>query len=122
MHNTTRRMIENFAYLINNYGFVPNGGRIYYLRRSQPPLFIPMVYEYYAVTKNDDFLISVIDAMEKANLIQKLNYAKLAKIEKNNWNTSEDAKSHSHRFFSKPTFVFNNLLFNNALNKIIIAN
>uniref|UniRef100_A0A0R3RTP1 Trehalase n=1 Tax=Elaeophora elaphi TaxID=1147741 RepID=A0A0R3RTP1_9BILA len=58
MQNTTRRMIENFAHLINNYGFIPNGGRIYYLRRSQPPLFIPMVYEYYSATKNDDFLAS----------------------------------------------------------------
>ncbi|CAG9532404.1 unnamed protein product [Cercopithifilaria johnstoni] len=65
MQNTTRQIIKNFAYLINNYGFVPNGGRIYYLRRSQPPLFIPMVYEYYAATKNDDFLISVIETMEK---------------------------------------------------------
>ncbi|KAK6103611.1 Trehalase family protein [Brugia pahangi] len=65
MQNTTRRMIENFAYLINTFGFIPNGGRIYYLRRSQPPLFIPMVYEYYAATKNDDFLASVIETMEK---------------------------------------------------------
>lgn len=69
MQNTTRRMIENFAYLINKFGFIPNGGRIYYLRRSQPPLFIPMVYEYYTATKEDDFLISVIEAMEKVNLI-----------------------------------------------------
>ncbi|EFO17509.1 trehalase [Loa loa] len=65
MQNTTRRMIENFAHLINTFGFIPNGGRIYYLRRSQPPLFIPMVYEYYAATKDDDFLASVIEAMEK---------------------------------------------------------
>uniref|UniRef100_A0A915Q0L4 Trehalase n=1 Tax=Setaria digitata TaxID=48799 RepID=A0A915Q0L4_9BILA len=84
MQTTTRRMIENFAYLINNYGFIPNGGRIYYLRRSQPPLFIPMVYEYYAATKNDDFLISVIDAMEKELLFWKTR--RTIVIEKNGRN------------------------------------
>jgi hypothetical protein len=24
---------------LEKYGFIPNGGRIYYLNRSQPPLF-----------------------------------------------------------------------------------
>jgi alpha,alpha-trehalase len=30
---------ENFAYLIDKYGFVPNGNRSYFLSRSQPPVF-----------------------------------------------------------------------------------
>ncbi|VDM96954.1 unnamed protein product [Thelazia callipaeda] len=71
MHTTTRRMIENFAYLIDKFGFIPNGGRVYYARRSQPPLFIPMVYEYYAATKDDEFLAKVIEAMEKELLFWK---------------------------------------------------
>ena len=25
---------------IEHFGFIPNGGRIYYLNRSQPPLFV----------------------------------------------------------------------------------
>ena len=25
---------------LEKFGFIPNGGRIYYLNRSQPPLFI----------------------------------------------------------------------------------
>ena len=25
---------------IERFGFIPNGGRIYYLNRSQPPVFI----------------------------------------------------------------------------------
>jgi alpha,alpha-trehalase len=36
-------MINNFAYLINQYGLVPNGNRTYYLSRSQPPVFSMMV-------------------------------------------------------------------------------
>ena len=36
-------MIDNFAYLIDTYGHVPNGNRSYYLSRSQPPYFAMMV-------------------------------------------------------------------------------
>ncbi|WP_439698833.1 alpha,alpha-trehalase TreF [Mucilaginibacter sp. AW1-7] len=36
-------MVENFAYLIDKYGFIPNGNRAYYLTRSQPPFFAMMV-------------------------------------------------------------------------------
>lgn len=36
-------MTDNFARLIDAFGFVPNGTRTYYLSRSQPPLFASMV-------------------------------------------------------------------------------
>lgn len=36
-------MTDNFAYLIDTYGHVPNGTRTYYLSRSQPPVFALMV-------------------------------------------------------------------------------
>jgi len=36
-------MVGNFAYLIDKYGFIPNGNRTYYLTRSQPPFFSLMV-------------------------------------------------------------------------------
>lgn len=35
-------MTDNFAYLIERFGHVPNGTRTYYLSRSQPPLFACM--------------------------------------------------------------------------------
>jgi alpha,alpha-trehalase len=35
-------MTDNFAYLIDTYGHVPDGTRTYYLSRSQPPLFALM--------------------------------------------------------------------------------
>ncbi len=38
-----RDMLDNFAYLIDTFGHVPNGNRTYYLSRSQPPLFAAMV-------------------------------------------------------------------------------
>jgi alpha,alpha-trehalase len=36
-------MVENFAYLINRFGYIPNGNRNYFLGRSQPPFFSMMV-------------------------------------------------------------------------------
>ncbi|TGE14096.1 alpha,alpha-trehalase TreF [Hymenobacter elongatus] len=38
-----RNMVDNFAYLLDQYGFIPNGNRSYYLTRSQPPFFALMV-------------------------------------------------------------------------------
>lgn len=35
-------MTDNFAYLVDTYGHVPNGTRTYYLSRSQPPVFALM--------------------------------------------------------------------------------
>ncbi len=51
-------MLENFAYLIDTYGHVPNGTRSYYLGRSQPPVFALMVElgQEQGVCKAIDFL------------------------------------------------------------------
>ncbi|HJV19430.1 MAG TPA: alpha,alpha-trehalase TreF [Sediminibacterium sp.] len=37
------QMVGNFAYLIDQFGFIPNGNRTYYLGRSQPPFFAMMI-------------------------------------------------------------------------------
>lgn len=36
-------MADNFAWMIEKYGHIPNGNRTYYLSRSQPPVFALMV-------------------------------------------------------------------------------
>ncbi|MBU9846908.1 alpha,alpha-trehalase TreF [Rahnella ecdela] len=38
-----RTMADNFAWMIEIYGHIPNGNRTYYLSRSQPPVFALMV-------------------------------------------------------------------------------
>src|ERR1700743_764621 len=38
-----QNMIGNFAYMIDKYGFIPNGTRTYYLTLSQPPFFSMML-------------------------------------------------------------------------------
>lgn len=64
MTDTVKGMLENFAFMIERFGFIPNGGRVYYSRRSQPPFFIPMMYDYYKATKNLTFVQSHLPAME----------------------------------------------------------
>ena len=34
-----RYIADNFASLIDRFGFIPNGNRVYFLSRSQPPFF-----------------------------------------------------------------------------------
>ncbi|MBC7388735.1 MAG: alpha,alpha-trehalase TreF [Opitutaceae bacterium] len=36
-------MVENFSYLIDKLGFIPNGNRTYFLTRSQPPFYALML-------------------------------------------------------------------------------
>lgn len=38
-----RNMIDNFAFLIDMIGYIPNGNRTYFIGRSQPPFFSLMV-------------------------------------------------------------------------------
>ena len=42
-------MLYNFSTLVSLYEMIPNGNRVYFTRRSQPPLFISMVNAYYEV-------------------------------------------------------------------------
>ncbi|KAK4683597.1 alpha,alpha-trehalase, partial [Tremellales sp. Uapishka_1] len=49
-------LLENFMDLIDAYGFLPNGGRKYYLNRSQPPVFIQMLDAYIKATGNTTIL------------------------------------------------------------------
>jgi alpha,alpha-trehalase len=57
-------MVRNFAFLIGNYGHIPNGNRTYYLGRSQPPFFSVMV-ELLASVKGDSVYQEFLPAMEK---------------------------------------------------------
>lgn len=51
-----RNIIENFLDFVDQFGFVPNGGRIYYLNRSQPPMLSQMVRIYLEHTNDTQIL------------------------------------------------------------------
>uniref|UniRef100_A0A914I4H6 Trehalase n=1 Tax=Globodera rostochiensis TaxID=31243 RepID=A0A914I4H6_GLORO len=71
-----RVVILNLIYMVDHHGFVPNGGRIYYLSRSQPPLLTPMVYEYFLATGDLDFVHQVLPTLEKEQHFWNLNRAR----------------------------------------------
>lgn len=60
---TIRNMVDNFAWLIENYGFIPNGNRTYYLSRSQPPFFAK--WYSFAEIEGEEVYIKYLPALQK---------------------------------------------------------
>lgn len=58
-------IIENFLDLVETIGFVPNGARVYYLDRSQPPLLTQMVKTYVEYTGNTTILERALPLLEQ---------------------------------------------------------
>ncbi|XP_045653889.1 trehalase isoform X3 [Ursus americanus] len=56
MPGTVKGMLQNFLDLVRIYGHVPNGARVYYLQRSQPPLLTLMMDRYLTHTNDTAFL------------------------------------------------------------------
>lgn len=44
---------------------MPNGGRVYYLRRTQPPLLSACVMDYFKATGDIDFLREMLPLLDK---------------------------------------------------------
>jgi len=62
---TVQNMTDNFSYLIDEIGFIPNGNRVYYLSRSQPPFFAAII-DLVCKFKNDyNWGIKYLQKLEK---------------------------------------------------------
>lgn len=59
-----QNMVDNFSHLINEFGFIPNGNRTYYLSRSQPPFYSLMV-DVLAESKSDAVYTSYRETLLK---------------------------------------------------------
>ena len=57
-------MVDNFAYQIQQFGYIPNGNRTYFLGRSQPPFFSLMV-DVLREEKGDEILLKYLAVLEK---------------------------------------------------------
>lgn len=66
--STIELMIDNFAYLIDQYGHIPNGNRSYYLSRSQPPFFAEMVNLLARVKNDQKILVKYLPQLEKEHM------------------------------------------------------
>lgn len=58
-------MIDNFSYLIDTIGFIPNGNRTYFLTRSQPPFYAAMVNLFDAANPQASVLPDYMIYLEK---------------------------------------------------------
>jgi len=76
MPETVKGMLINFVQLIKDLGHIPNGNRIYYNKRSQPPLFISMVDAYFQAFNDKKFIEDNIEYMEKEFLFWRTNRTK----------------------------------------------
>lgn len=78
-YDMIENMISNFAFMIQQYGHIPNGNRTYFLSRSQPPFFSLML----------DLL-----AEKKGNRIY-AQYQVALQREYNYWMDKADARGHT---------------------------
>ena len=57
-------MVNNFSYLIDTLGYIPNGNRSYFIGRSQPPFYSLMI-QLLADMKGKDILSTYLPQLEK---------------------------------------------------------
>ncbi|KAB5580882.1 glycoside hydrolase family 37 protein [Coniochaeta sp. 2T2.1] len=60
-----KNTIENFLDLVETIGFIPNGARLYYLNRSQPPLLSQMIRAYVEYTNDTSILERAVPLLIK---------------------------------------------------------
>lgn len=57
--------LRNFIYMIDTYGFIPNGSLKVFLNRSQPPFFGMMLKDYYDATGDRELFADGLRALQK---------------------------------------------------------
>ena len=57
--------VENMCYLVNRYGYMPNGNRIWFLGNTQPPYLSMMIKDIYTNTGDKEWLREVLPALLK---------------------------------------------------------
>lgn len=60
-----RNNTDNQLYLVNRFGFMPNGNRTYFLTRSQSPYLSMMVRDVYEAEGNKEWLLSAYKGLKK---------------------------------------------------------
>ncbi len=59
-----QNMIDNFSFLIDTLGYIPNGNRTYFVGRSQPPFYSLMI-KLLAIEKGNGILKKYLPQLEK---------------------------------------------------------
>lgn len=59
-----QNMVNNFSFLMDTFGYIPNGNRSYFLGRSQPPFYASMV-KLLSEEKGEKVLVEYLPQLEK---------------------------------------------------------
>ncbi|XP_031391279.1 trehalase-like [Punica granatum] len=65
MYETAKGIVTNLIYLLDTYGHVLNGARVYYTNRSQPPLLSAMVRAIYSRTHDINLVKKALPVLLK---------------------------------------------------------
>lgn len=57
--------VADIAYLIEKFGYMPNGSRTYFLKRSQPPYFALMVDDIFRTTEDLSYIKEMLPVIKK---------------------------------------------------------
>ncbi len=57
--------VDDFLFMVEKFGFIPNGSRTSFLNRSQPPFLSRMVRDLYAVIKDTAWLQGAYETIKK---------------------------------------------------------
>lgn len=60
-----RQNVDDMLYMVERFGFVPNGSQKWYLSRSQPPFLSMMVYDVFEVSKDIQWLNAAYRGLER---------------------------------------------------------
>lgn len=74
MYETAMDVIENLLEMVEKYGFVLNGARVYYEKRSQPPVLTIMVHELYKELKKKKKAAAAKNLLKKSFPLLKKEY------------------------------------------------
>ena len=64
MYDMIESMVNNFSYLIDTFGYVPNGNRHYFVGRSQPPFYSLMV-KMHADIHDENILLTYLPQIQQ---------------------------------------------------------
>ncbi|SOV03791.1 related to trehalase precursor [Ustilago sp. UG-2017a] len=65
LQSVVKAILENFGDLIDRLGFIPNGNRVYYQNRSQPPFFTLMIDKYIEAYNDTSLLQRFLPLLER---------------------------------------------------------
>ena len=63
-HELAKNNVDNMLYLVERYGYMPNGNRTYYLNHSQPPFLSIMVRDVYERYGDREWLGSAYELLK----------------------------------------------------------